>query len=75
MTDDAITIAGKSNVAIMVNDKLLNLSSQEVIDYLKTLRSDDIAKIEVITAPPAKYEAEGKSGLINIILKKNTNLG
>ena len=74
-TDDAISIAGKSNVAIMVNDRLLNLSGQELINYLKTLRSDDIAKIEVITTPPAKYEAEGKSGLINIILKKNTSLG
>ncbi|WP_292010216.1 TonB-dependent receptor [Chryseobacterium sp.] len=74
-TDDAISIAGKSNVAVMINDRLLNLSGQELINYLKTLRSDDIAKIEVITTPPAKYEAEGKSGLINIILKKNTNLG
>jgi outer membrane receptor protein involved in Fe transport len=74
-TDDAISIAGKSNVAVMVNDRLLNLSGQELINYLKTLRSDDIARIEVITTPPAKYEAEGKSGLINIILKKNTNKG
>lgn len=74
-TDDAVSIAGRSNVAIMVNDRLLNLSGQEMINYLKTLRSDDIAKIEVITTPPAKYEAEGKSGLINIVLKKNTSLG
>lgn len=74
-TDDAISIAGKSNVAIMVNDRLLNLSGQELINYLKTIRSDDVAKIEVITTPPAKYEAEGKSGLINIILKKKSNLG
>ncbi|WP_370895334.1 TonB-dependent receptor domain-containing protein [Chryseobacterium gossypii] len=74
-TDDAISIAGKSDIAVMVNDRLLNLSGQELINYLKTLRSDDIAKIEVITTPPAKYEAEGKSGLINIILKKNTSLG
>lgn len=74
-TDDALSIAGKSNVAVMVNDRLLNLSGQEMINYLKTLRSDDIAKIEVITTPPAKYEAEGKSGLINIVLKKNTSMG
>lgn len=74
-TNDAISIAGKSNVAVMINDKLLNLSGQELVNYLKTLRSDDIARIEVITTPPARYEAEGKSGLINIILKKNTNLG
>lgn len=74
-SDDAISIAGKSNVAVMINDRLLNLNGQELINYLKTLRSDDILKIEVITTPPAKYDAEGKSGLINIILKKNTNLG
>lgn len=74
-TDDAISIAGKSNVAVMINDRLLNLSGQELINYLKTLRSDDILKIEVITTPPARYEAEGKSGLINIVLKKNTSLG
>lgn len=74
-TDTGISIAGKSNVAVMVNDRLLNLSGEELISYLKTLRSDDIQKIEVITTPPARYEAEGKSGLINIILKKNTSLG
>jgi hypothetical protein len=69
-SDEAISIAGKSNVAVMINDRLLNLNGQELINYLKTLRSDDILKIEVITTPPAKYDAEGKSGLINIILKK-----
>ncbi|WP_300675684.1 outer membrane beta-barrel family protein [Soonwooa sp.] len=74
-TDKAISIAGKSNVAVMVNDKIINLSGDDLINYLKTLRSDDIAKIEIITTPPAKYEAEGRSGLINIILKKNTSLG
>ncbi|MCT2407766.1 TonB-dependent receptor [Chryseobacterium antibioticum] len=74
-TDDAISIAGKSNVAVMINDRLLNLNGQELINYLKTIRSDDILKIEVITTPPSKYEAEGKSGLINIVLKKNANLG
>ncbi|AZA90724.1 Outer membrane receptor for ferrienterochelin and colicins [Chryseobacterium nakagawai] len=74
-SDEAISIAGKSNVAVMINDRLLNLNGQELINYLKTIRSDDILKIEVITTPPAKYDAEGKSGLINIILKKNANLG
>ncbi|MFW2135596.1 hypothetical protein ACK2M7_04805 [Chryseobacterium sp. TY4] len=70
ITDDAISIAGKSSVAVMVNDRLLNLSGEELTNYLKNLHSDDIAKIEVITTPTYKYAAEGKSGLINIILKK-----
>lgn len=74
-TDKSISIAGKSGIAVMVNDRLLNISGEELINYLKNLRSDDIQKIEVITTPPAKYEAQGKSGLINIILKKNTSLG
>lgn len=71
----SISIAGKSNVNVMVNGRVLNLSGTNLINYLKTIRSENIAKIEVITTPPAKYEAQGNSGLINIILKKNPNLG
>src|SRR5690606_119186 len=41
----------------------------DLSNYLRSISSDDIARIEVITNPPAKYEAEGNSGLINIILK------
>lgn len=70
-----VSIAGKSGVSVMINDRILNLSSAELIVYLKSLRSENIEKIEVITAPPAKYEVQGNSGLINIILKKNQNLG
>lgn len=70
-----VSIAGKSGVAIMINERILNLSSAELVTYLKSLRSENIEKIEVITAPPAKYEAQGNSGLINIVLKKNQNLG
>lgn len=75
ISNDVISIAGKSSVSVMVNDRLLNLSGQDLINYLKTIRSDDIAKIEVITTPPSKYDASGKSGMINIVLKKNTSLG
>ncbi|WP_404984671.1 TonB-dependent receptor domain-containing protein [Chryseobacterium sp. M5] len=71
----SISIAGKSSVNVMVNGRMLNLSGTNLINYLKTIRSENIAKIEVITTPPAKYEAQGNSGLINIILKKNPNLG
>ncbi|MFZ4929944.1 TonB-dependent receptor domain-containing protein [Chryseobacterium sp. Mn2064] len=70
-----ISIAGKSGVAIMINERILNLSGSELVNYLKSLRSENIEKIEVITTPPAKYEAQGNSGIINIVLKKNQNLG
>ncbi len=70
-----ISIVGKSSVSVMVNGRMLNLSGDALMNYLKTIRSENIAKIEVITTPPAKYEAQGNSGIINIILKKNPNLG
>ncbi len=70
-----VSIAGKSGVSVMINERILNLSSTELVTYLKSLRSENIEKIEVITTPPAKYEAQGNSGLINIVLKKNQNLG
>lgn len=73
--NDNISIVGKGNVSVMINDRMLNLSGSELTNYLQSLRSDDIAKIEVITTPPSKYEAQGNSGIINIVLKKNPNLG
>lgn len=71
----SVSIAGKSSVNVMINGRMLNLSGSALMNYLKSIRSENIAKIEVITTPPAKYEAQGNSGLINIILKKNSNLG
>ncbi|CEN34628.1 outer membrane beta-barrel family protein [Capnocytophaga cynodegmi] len=54
----------------MVNDKIIQLSGEELTNYLKSISSDNIQKIEVITTPPSKYDAEGNAGLINIVLKK-----
>jgi len=73
--NENVSIVGKGNVVVMINDRILNLSQSELTGYLQSLRSDDIAKIEVITTPPSKYEAQGNSGMINIIFKKNPNLG
>ena len=70
-----LSIVGKSGVSIMVNDRILNLDGAELMTYLKSLRSENISKIEVITTPPAKYEAQGNSGIINIVLKTNQKLG
>jgi len=72
---DGVSIIGKGSVSFMINDRMLNLSGSELLNYLQSIRSDDILRIEVITTPPAKYEAEGNSGIINIILKTNVNTG
>lgn len=68
--NDKISLIGKSSLAVMIDDKLIQLSGDDLINFLKTISSDNIKNIEVITTPPAKYSAEGNSGLINIKLKK-----
>ncbi|CAL2081150.1 TonB-dependent receptor domain-containing protein [Tenacibaculum sp. 190524A02b] len=68
--DNAISLIGKSSVRILINDRISPLTGEDLTNYLQSLNSNDITKIEVITNPPSKYEAAGNSGLINIVLKK-----
>lgn len=70
-----ISLIGRGEVSVMINDRILNLSGEELINYLQSIRSDNISKIEVITSPPANYQAQGNGGIINIILKKNIHIG
>ncbi len=78
---DEISLAGKSTVSVMIDDKLLQVGGEELAEMLQAIPSDNIARIEVITAPPAKYDAAGNSGIINIVTKKakqqglNSNIG
>ncbi|MBL3658443.1 outer membrane beta-barrel family protein [Fulvivirga sediminis] len=67
---DEVEIIGRKGVRVLVNGRMSPLTGEDLSNYLHTLTSDNITKIEVITNPPAKYEAEGNSGLINIVLKK-----
>jgi len=68
--DNNISLIGKSNVAVLIDYKIVHMSGEELINFLKSIPADDIQRIEVITTPPAKYDAEGNSGLINIVYKK-----
>ena len=67
--NNQITMIGKSGMSVMVDDRLIQLSGDDLINFLKTIPSDNIKSIEVITTPPAKYDAEGNSGIVNIKLK------
>lgn len=67
---DQISLIGKNSMQVMINDKMLPLTGEELINYLNTIPSEMIQKIEIISTPPAKYEASGNSGLINIVLKQ-----
>jgi len=68
--NENITIIGKQSVRVMVDDKILELGTEDLASFLRSIPADNIKNIEVITSPPAKYDAAGGSGLINIKLKK-----
>lgn len=67
-----ISMRGNSNVRVMVDGKLSNVP---IAQLLRQIPSTSIKSIELITNPSAKYNPEGMSGIINIILHKNANIG
>jgi outer membrane receptor protein involved in Fe transport len=70
--DDNPLFKGKSNFIILLNGKRTALfSGKNLRDVLKAISASIISKIEIITDPPARYENEGYSGVINIITPKN----
>lgn len=70
-----ISLKGKSGVLILIDDKPTYLSAGDLATYLKSLPSSSLDKIELMTNPPAKYDAASGSGVINIKTKKNTLRG
>lgn len=70
-----IALVGKSTIRLMVDNRFIPVKGQDLANYLKAIPADNIEKIEIITTPPAKYEAEGNSGIISIITKKNKSNG
>ncbi len=67
-----ISLRGNENVRVLVNGKPSNINTEQL---LKQIPSNSVKSIEIITNPSAKYNPEGMSGIINLILKKNTELG
>ena len=73
--NERLQLRGKEGVIVQIDGKQTYLSAQDVIALLRSMSSDNIETIELITNPSAKYDAAGNSGIINIRLKKNTNVG
>lgn len=73
--NENITLMGKSGVVIYIDGKPSPLTATELANMLKTMSSNDIESIEIITNPSARYEAQGTAGIINIKRKKNRNAG
>lgn len=73
--DGNISLKGKQNVMVMLDGKPTYMSSSDLANMLRNMQSTQLDKIEIMTNPPAKYDAAGNAGVINIRLKKNQNLG
>lgn len=73
--DGNITFKGKGGVMVMIDDKPTYLSAANLATYLRSLPSSALDKIELMDNPPAKYDAAGTGGVINIKTKKNTIRG
>jgi hypothetical protein len=59
----------------MINNKISHVPIESVIQMLDGMNADNIEKIEIITTPPANFDAEGNAGYINIVLKNSTQYG
>ena len=66
-------MTAKSNLTITINDRVIPLSGESLSTYLKGIPTSNIQYIEVISSPPARYDSEGNSGIVNIVLKASTN--
>ena len=73
--NDNITVLGRSGVKVYIDGKILPLAGEELTNYLESLSSEQIDRIDIISNPGAKYEAEGNAGIIDIRLKKSKNAG
>ena len=73
--NERLQLRGKDGVIVQIDGKQTYLSAQDVIALLRSMSSDNIEKIELITNPSAKYDAAGNSGIIDIRLKKNNAVG
>ncbi|MFE3872164.1 outer membrane beta-barrel protein [Flavobacterium sp. ZS1P70] len=73
LNNDQLSMLGKTSINVMVDGRITPFTGNQLNSYLNSIPSNTIKSIEVITAPPSKYNAEGNGGLINIILKQNKN--
>jgi iron complex outermembrane receptor protein len=70
-----ISLNGKPGVLVMIDDRLTYLTGADLNNLLSSMNAAQVAKIELISTPPARYDAAGNAGIINIKTKKNNKEG
>ena len=73
--NNSLSINGKGGVIVMMNGKRNYMDIAAVVQMLAAMPSGNIERIEIITTPPAKYDADGNAGIINIVLKSSDKYG
>jgi hypothetical protein len=73
--NNTIAVNGKNGVVVMINGKITYMPMDALVQLLAGISAGNIEKIELITTPPAKYDAEGNAGYINIVLINNPDAG
>ena len=73
--NNVISMNGKDGVVLIINGKMSHIPVSAAVQLLAGMPSSNIEKIELITTPPANFDAEGNAGYINIVLKENNNFG
>jgi outer membrane receptor protein involved in Fe transport len=75
VSGNEISVVGKGMVRIMIDNRLIQLSGEDLLRFVKSMAANQVSKIELITNPSARYEADGNAGLINIITKQDKKQG
>ncbi len=73
--NSTISLVGKNGVLVMINGKQSYMPTSSVVQLLQGMNASNIETIELITTPPANFDAEGNAGFINIVLKERTDVG
>ena len=73
--DGKVSLRGNEYIAVQINGRPTPITGTQLAAYLKQIPANIVERIEVVPNPSAKYDPEGMAGIINIVLKANTDLG
>ncbi|MEN2282337.1 outer membrane beta-barrel family protein [Algoriphagus sp. SE2] len=73
--DGNVSMRGSSNITVLIDNRPSAIAASSISDALRQIPAEEIKAVEVITSPSARFDAEGTSGVINIVTKKNNLQG